>query len=78
MKLYLIPGRTRLKDNGFTLKEEEEIYDNLLQEVYDNPRYFLDNLDSMTLFRVSWHDYRSKHAVLPLKHINKPYKSKGL
>lgn len=71
MKLYLLKNRTNLKDNGYSLSEEEEIYDTLLNDVFFHPRWFLDNLYKMTTFRVSWHDYRKKSPVLPRKHTKK-------
>lgn len=69
MDLYLLKKRTNLKDNGYSLVEEGVIYDEQLYELYMNPRWYLDNLDKMTTFRVRWNNYGLKTPTLPLKHI---------
>lgn len=72
MKLYLLKNRTNLRDNGYTLEEEAEIYDYLLQEVLNNPRYYLDNLDSFTLFRVTFGNYDNEHCItIPYRYSKK-------
>ena len=60
-----------LQSNGFTHEEEVEFYDLVVQDVYDNPRWYLDNLEYIVAFRVSWKDYRTKTAVLPHKYVKK-------
>jgi len=61
----------RLEDCGYTPEEAGEIYDNQLQDIIDNPKLYLDNLDYLKTYRVPWKDYRDKTAVLPLKHVKK-------
>lgn len=59
-----------LKDNEYSLTEEAEIYDEILQDVFHNPRWYLDNLESLSTFRVSWHRYyrvKQNYAVIPYK-----------
>lgn len=43
-------------------EEEEEAFNSCLQDVIDNPRYYLDNLDRIKEFKVSWLNYASKEA----------------
>lgn len=67
MKLNLFPQNNRLSDNGFSIEEEEELYERQLQEVIDNPRWYLDNLDNMKEYRVSWVNYRETKVTIPHK-----------
>lgn len=60
----------RLKDNGYDEVEEAEIYDACLEDVYANPRWYLDNIEFLSEFRVSWEDYRTSTPTLPLRHVN--------
>lgn len=71
MKLYLLKNNNHLSDNGYSLEEQGVIYNEQLAEVYANPRWYLDNLDYMVEYRVSWQDYRSKRAVLPREYVKK-------
>lgn len=70
MKLYLLKKRTNLRENGYSLEEEDDIYNQLLEEIYMNPRFFLDNLESMTTFRLSWGNYKSNTPIVPYKFVN--------
>jgi hypothetical protein len=45
-----------------TEEEESVAYDQCLQEVIDNPRYYLDNLEHIKEFQVSWLNYRSRES----------------
>lgn len=69
--IHFIAQGNRLKDSGYTLEEEEIIYDDNLQDIYNNPRWYLNNLDSLSEYRVRWNDYSTKTAVLPYKHVKK-------
>ncbi len=60
-----------LNIQGYTQKEEETIYDKQLRDIKENTRWYLDNLDYMCEYRLSWHRYRPNVATLPLKHIRK-------
>ena len=66
-----------LKDNGYYMDEEAEVYNATLQDVYDNPRWYLDNLEFLREYRVSWSCYTRKvkkgrsAITLPLGFINK-------
>jgi len=71
MKIYILPNRSNLKDNGYTQKEEGAIYDEQLEELFNNPRWYLDNLESMREYCVSWKDFNSKTPTIPLKFVKK-------
>lgn len=71
MRLNLLKNNNHLSDNGYTLEEQGVVYDEQLAELYANPRWYLDNLDYMVEYRVSWQDYRYKRPVLPREHVKK-------
>jgi hypothetical protein len=75
IKIRLQKSNNHLCDNGYTKTQEEKIYDDLLVDVLENTRWYLDNLDNLRTFRVSWQDYRLKTTPTPLKLVNK---KKGL
>ena len=65
MKIMLSQDSS-LTENGYSLEEQAEIYDNQLVDILENTRWYLDNLDSMKIYRVGWKSYyRSKVATLP-------------
>lgn len=70
MKIKFSGRSQQLKDN-YTFDEEKQLYEDSLREVYENPRWFLDNLDKLSSFRVSWKDYRYTSPVLPYKYTLK-------
>jgi len=72
MDVFLMKTNNHLKDNGYSLDEEEEVFNDCLKRVFDNPRFYLDNLLDLREFRVSWIDYRGKICH------KRPLKSKGL
>lgn len=75
----MLKTNSRLADNGFSIEEEEKIYEEQLQEVFDNPRWYLDNLDYMVEYRVRWVDYKKGNNItLPRKFSNLDKKEKGL
>jgi hypothetical protein len=67
IKVRLIKTSNQLRTSQYTRAEEIEIYDSVLQDVYDNPRWYIDNLDYICIFRLSWGDYRYNRAILPKK-----------
>jgi len=48
-----------------TAEQERAFYDNILQRVFCYPRYYLDNLDYLDTFRVSFLEYWEKRRVKP-------------
>ena len=55
----------RLLDSGYTNKQEEEIYDEQLVDLLANTRWYLDNLEFMRTYRVSWKNYKEGTATPP-------------
>jgi len=47
-----------------TKEEEHEYYDLVLCAVIENPRKYLDNLETLDVFRVSFINYSSKEKDL--------------
>jgi hypothetical protein len=62
MKIALLPNNNRLEANGYSKKEEQEIYSECLEDVYNNPQWYLDNLDNMKEFRCSFIHYNPKNT----------------
>lgn len=60
MKIALTSGNNWLKDNDYSLEEEKEIYFLTLEDIYNNPRWYLDNLDYLVEYRVSFINYKAK------------------
>ena len=55
--------------------EENEIYMANLKSIFENPREWLDNLDYIPVYRVSWKNYsKSNTPTLPKQYV----KPKGL
>ena len=71
VKIYLMKDNNHLKNNGYSLEEEGQIYEDNLQEVLDNTKQILKDLDYLVEFRVSWKNYRWKTPTLPLKYTKK-------
>jgi len=47
----------KLVDNGYSLDEQAVIYSMTLDDVLLYTRWYLDNLDSLATYKVSWHNY---------------------
>lgn len=71
VEIFLYPINNRLQENGYDVGEEESIYERTLQDVLENPRWYLDHLSMLVEYRVSWKDYRDPTPTLPLKHVVK-------
>ena len=65
MKVRLLKNNNWLIEAGYTEEEEKELYNRQLQEVIDDPGWYLDNLEYMALYRVRWKDYRRNTPTLP-------------
>ena len=50
---------------GYTKKEEAAIYNANLQEVIDNPKKWLQQLESLPTYRVSWKNYGFNTPTFP-------------
>lgn len=71
MRLSLLPSERHLTVNGYSILEQEEIYDYQLEEVLTRTRWYLDNLTTMNVYYVSWKDYRRTSPVTPYKFVRK-------
>jgi len=60
IRLQIIPTNNWLRDNGYTPEEEIYIYSKQLEDIYDNPRWYLDNLDYLREYRTYFINYNRK------------------
>ena len=67
MIVRLIPNNNWLKESGYSKQEEIETYNDQIQEVIDDPGWYLQNLDYMTEYRLSWGTYTTKRITIPKK-----------
>ena len=76
VEILMFPNNNHLSDNGYTMDEEDSIYNRTLQDVLANPRWYLDNLPFLSEYRVSWQDYRKgRSPTLPHKYV-RPHEKK--
>ncbi len=68
IELALLPGRLHLKENGFTVDEEAELYEAQLQDILEHTREYLDNIEFMTPYYVSWKNYSFRTPTIPHKY----------
>jgi len=72
MVIQIVLGTSNhLSDNGFSIEEQGDLYDETLEDVIRFPRWYLDNLDYLVTYRVSWHNYRSRKSVMPRAYVRK-------
>jgi hypothetical protein len=71
IKVKLASRSNYLRDSEYTLADEALLYEQLLQDIYDNPRWYLDNFQELPEFRLSWANYRTKTPILPYKYVEK-------
>ena len=69
----------KLVDNGYSLEEQGVIYAMTLDDVLLHTRWYLDNLDSLSTYKVSWHNYsRGNHRSPVLYGFSRGEKTKPL
>ena len=63
---FIHPKRTisTLKGNGYSTDEEKKIYNDLLDDIQKHTRWYLDNLEFLPEFQVSWENYHDRDAQL--------------
>jgi hypothetical protein len=71
MKIKMHETNALLKDAGYTLEQEEKIYNDQLDEIQKNPRKYLDTFETMVTYKVRWKNYLSTSPVLPYALIKK-------
>lgn len=54
-----------LKEHGYTPEQEEIVYDDQLDDILRNPRWYLDNLDDLKDYRLSWKNYGKDAKFTP-------------
>jgi hypothetical protein len=74
IKVRLLDNRNWLCEAGYDVEQEARIYEELLKDVYNNPRWYLDSLEYMPEFRVSWVDYKKQKTTRPYKFVVKQAK----
>ena len=72
-KIRLNNYNKNLSANGWTLEEQAEWYEELLEDIQRRPRWWLNRIssESLTLCRVGWHDYRNTSPPVPYKFTRK-------
>lgn len=58
---YRTKTTTSLQKNGYTIEQEHKIYDAVCDDILKNTRWYLDNLEFISEFQVSWEEYGRKH-----------------
>lgn len=54
---YIHTNNTWLDNKAYSKEEQHTLYDDSLQDVLDNTRWYLDNLDYLREYRVYWGNY---------------------
>jgi len=58
-----------LKESGYTIQQQAQIYDDLLTDIYNNPGWYLEHFRMMREFRVDWVDYKQTNITKPYKFV---------
>ena len=72
------PTNAMLKDADYTILEEADIYKKQLQHLLENPRLYLDALEYLRTYKVSWKNYSSKTPTMPYEYTLKGKKEEPL
>lgn len=67
IKVMTMKTNNWLHTCGYTIEEEIDLYNRQLLDIINDPLWYLDNLDYLTTYRLSWGTYTSKRPVLPKK-----------
>jgi hypothetical protein len=77
IKVKLTKFSNWLSDSGHSMQEQEKIYDDMLEDVLANPRWYLDQLSYLPEFRVSWINYAKQNVTKPYRY-SKPRRKGAL
>jgi hypothetical protein len=66
---FRTPHSNHLRDSGYTIEQQAEIYDRQLEDFAKNTRWYLDNYMYMPEYRVSWVDYKHQNITKPYKFV---------
>lgn len=69
IKIRLSKKSSWLADAEHSVLEQAKIYDDLLDDVMANPRWYLDQLSYLPEFKVSWINYKKQNATRPYKYV---------
>ena len=73
IKVKINANNSWLQEAGYSEEEEARIYSDNLQDIIDNPGWYLDNINSLREYKVRWSCYtkvdkNGRHrATLPLE-----------
>lgn len=56
-----------LDKEDYTLEQQAELFDQNIEDVLQNTRWYLDNLNLLAEYRVCWGDYRRGSATKPYR-----------
>ena len=70
IKLNFCGRSSWLSDSGYTKDEQAKIYDDVLDDVIANPRWYLDQLSYLAEFKVYWIDYAKQKVTRPHRFVN--------
>lgn len=71
VKVRVLCDGSHLSKSGYSYEEQAEIYDRVLEDVYNNPRWYLDNLHNLITFKVSWANYHKGLTTKPAKYVKR-------
>jgi len=78
IELSLPRNSNWLSDAGYEVKEQEDVYDQLLDDVIANPRWYLDQLSYLAEFRVSWVNYAKQNVTRPYRFTKRRVRKDGV
>lgn len=70
---YTEKKSTYLTKHDYTIEDVEDLFEQQLQEIIDETRWYLDNIDYMVEYRVPWGKYTKRidgtgRITVPRKH----------
>jgi len=71
IQISLIPNNNHLRDNLYARDVQAMIFEEQLIDLYQNPGWYLDNLENLCEYRVEWVCYNKQKNTIPLKYTRK-------
>lgn len=69
IKVRLGDKVTNLSACGYSVIEEAELYDRQLKDIITNTRTYLDKLEELRVYSVSWKNFNSKTPTMPHRFV---------
>jgi len=70
IELELSSVSSWLIDAGYSIEDEARIYELILDDLGENPRWYLDNLEYLAEIRLRWVDYTRQYTPsIPRKFV---------